>query len=293
MPRIGQDLLDCACYLYPDEAAAQRGIGVGGTGFLVGMRSQRVDGYSFPFIVSNKHVTANNTFVRFNTRLSKGVHIEEVMDWHITADHDLAISPAPAAVDFDTIAATMIDTITLASPGFDIRPGDDVFMIGRFIHIDGKLSNSPSVRFGNVSMLPTEVSHPEYGTQESFVVEMRSVCGYSGSPCFSMPSILDLRTGKVNFGLNNNRATLLGVHWGHVTEHEPVQEKIERARVAVPSHDRRVSYVNSNTGMNGVVPAWHVLSMIEHFRPWMTKKENEMLDERGPTNSSMVVDAKQ
>lgn len=231
-------------------------------------------------------MTANNSWGRLNKK-GGGVAIEEILDWHIIPHHDLAV--APVGIDFDKISASYIPDDMFVQPDTDIVHGDDVFMIGRFIHVDGKQSNSPSVRFGNVSLLETSVGHPEYGSQKSIVVELRSVCGYSGSPCFHSPAAMDLRSRTTQ--LSGKALKFLGVHWGHVTEHAPVEEKIVQVRTAELAPDEKlVQYVNSNTGMNGIVAAWHVRAMIEHFRPMMTELEENRLREIGTTTSGTMSD---
>ena len=67
----------------------------------------------------------------------------------------------------------------------NIGPGDDVFMVGRFVNREGQQRNSPSVRFRNISILHGEpVRHRLGHGQETISVEMRSIGGYSGSPVF-------------------------------------------------------------------------------------------------------------
>ena len=55
-------------------------------------------------------------------------------------------------------------------------------MVGRFVSHEGKQQNSPAVRFGNIAMMQKEKIIDERGVaQESFLVEIRSLPGYSGS----------------------------------------------------------------------------------------------------------------
>lgn len=71
---------------------------------------------------------------------------------------------------------------------FRVGPGDDVFVVGRFINSQGKLRNIPSVRFGNIAQMPLKPIEQGrvFGEfqQESFLVEARSISGFSGSPVF-------------------------------------------------------------------------------------------------------------
>ena len=63
---------------------------------------------------------------------------------------------------------------------FNFGSGDETFVIGRFINHEGKQQNLPTARFGCIAQMPIE---PVDG-QESFLVETRSIGGYSGSPVF-------------------------------------------------------------------------------------------------------------
>ena len=146
-------------------------------------------------------------------------------------------------------------------------------MIGRFVKHDGKLvDTSPSVRFGNLSMMVDYIEHPSLGMQESFAVEMRWMGGYSGSPVYIYPSVWNINRGNVMLG--GSRVFLLGVDLGHIVDHSEVKEKIVSTEIEAATRDRRVSYVVANTGMNGVVPAWRLAEMIKN-NPWTQAIENE------------------
>jgi hypothetical protein len=70
--------------------------------------------------------------------------------------------------------------------GANVGAGDDCFMVGRFITHQGQQQNTPAVRFGNISMMPGEPIWQDarrFG-QVAYLVEMRSLSGYSGSPVF-------------------------------------------------------------------------------------------------------------
>ncbi len=63
--------------------------------------------------------------------------------------------------------------------------GDEVVMIGRFVAHDGRVRNAALARFGNIAMMPGEPVTDGRGMKvEAFLVEMRSLSGFSGSPAF-------------------------------------------------------------------------------------------------------------
>ncbi len=69
---------------------------------------------------------------------------------------------------------------------YDLGIGDDVYTVGRFVNHDGKQRNNPVVRFGNIAQMPIEPIKQDDGhLQDSYLVECKSVAGYSGSPVFA------------------------------------------------------------------------------------------------------------
>src|SRR5207248_2655066 len=112
---------------------------------------------------------------------------------------DVAI--APIALEEAKYKAIPITPQMFVTPE-DIRwfaPGTDTMMIGRFITHEGRQRNTPAVRFGNVSMLPFEPVRTERGglKQRSFLVEERSLSGFSGSAVFVYHTFPDFERGVV------------------------------------------------------------------------------------------------
>jgi hypothetical protein len=197
MPRIEQRYLDCAIYLYASEASAKAGENFGGSGCLVSIRGRTVwDESSFhygrytkvkffypdhTYAVTNNHVARRGfPVIRLNTidgetdvlNLHHG-------DWipHPEGD-DLAVAPIDLP---DDIHSVPIQTSMFASKEDigRVGAGDDTFMIGRFISHASKQRNTPSLRFGNIAMLPFEKvklgRDANYHEQEAFLVETRSI----------------------------------------------------------------------------------------------------------------------
>ena len=65
-----------------------------------------------------------------------------------------------------------------------IGPGDDAFMVGRFVSHQGLNKSVPAVRFGNISMDPAPIKQVNGELADSYCIDMRSRPGYSGSPVF-------------------------------------------------------------------------------------------------------------
>jgi hypothetical protein len=269
VPRIPPYDLNCAFYLYPDEGAAKSGRKVGGSGFWVRVRSLLVPDFSWMYGVSNRHVVHRHgaSVIRANAKVGGSKIIPaEPTDWiEHPNGHDIAILPIEGKSEQIDFEATPV------SPGMfvtenDVRlglvgVGDEVYLIGRFINHEGKARNTPSARFGNISMMPGEPIFIDAKTpaQESFAVELRSMCGYSGSPVFVTANVARNFAGSA-FAPD----ALLGVHWGNITEPWTVETKIvKKAKQAVLAEDEQeVDQVSANTGMNGIVPAWRLMELL-------------------------------
>jgi hypothetical protein len=270
LPRIPPSDLNCAFYLYPSEAAAKAGVKLGGSGFWVAVQSLKIPDFWWLYGVSNQHVVQRQgaSVIRANAK-DGGVKIipAEPTDWiEHPNHHDIAILPAPgisAEIEMSAILPGMfVDENDIASRIVEV--GNEVFMIGRFINHDGKVRNTPSARFGNLSMMPGDPIFVDVVTppQESFAVELRSMCGYSGSPVLVSPENDAHRRFKGSaFGPD----LLLGVHWGHIIEPWTVQTKIVKKvmQTALADDEVEVDQVSANTGMNGVVPAWRLKELLD------------------------------
>jgi len=292
MPRINDEMLDCVFYLYRSRDAAEKGEESGGTGFWVAHTSHKVKNLSIIYAVSNKHVVASSgcSVIRVNT-IDGGIDTFEVEphEWHFTNQDDLAIIPIRISFNKHIVKTLPLDMFVTSDvmEYHDLGLGDEVFMIGRFIKHDGKLTNIPSVRFGALSIPVADMPHQMFGVQESFGVEMRSMGGYSGSPVFIYPSSWNMNSGIVKT-VSPNPLFLLGVDWGHIVDALEIKEKIVTTSAQGSSQARTVPYVPANTGMNGVVPAWRLLKMIQRS-PWAPsfKREEDAIAKRendaGPT----------
>ena len=149
--------------------------------------------------------------------------------------------------------------------------GDGVFMIGRFIAHDGRKTNVPSVGFGNISIPPSNMTRTDGFEQLSFGVEMRSMQGNSGSPVFTFTEAWDMETNSTTLGAQTVR--LLGVDWGQIVHPVEVREHIVKIESAGLRHDEReAKFIKQNTGMNGVVPAWKLLELLN--RPEFVEARN-------------------
>jgi len=275
MPRVPNEYAECIVYLYPDLAAAEAGERLGGTGFVVGVRGVLDPTLHFLYVVTNYHIVDDGySTVRINTKDGKYDAIElDERNWiRGPKDIDLAIYEV-ADLDQDKFhlrVAEINDFITREEMSeYDIGVGSDVFYLGRFVNVEGRSRNMPTLRFGTVAQIPIE---PVDG-KVSFLVEARSIPGFSGSPVFLyvpkpdgsvVASPLGLR--KANTGTLGLRTTpgyrqaltapkLLGVDWGHINDYMDCYD----------DRGKKLAFrVKSNSGLMTVVPIWFLEQMLNH-----------------------------
>lgn len=289
MPRISSNLLDCALYLYQSKEDARNGESIGGSGFLFPLAypDDCVKGIHVYAVTNNHLVCQNPSFPVIRLRRRDGSVV--VIDPRETGEE---WTPHPNG---DDLAVCLLhleasEEFRLSTPLWHFRPlpetpGQDEFgeilgreavMIGRFIGHDGKETNIPALRFGNVSALPVEpIEHQRFGIkQESFIVEMRSLSGFSGSPVFILPDpwkqmrVDPIRTKLVEWKasldspykpnpiMDVRNMTLLGVNWCHLDS--PPQRIVNRD--GEPVEDL---YTRLNSGMAGVVPWWKLWELFD------------------------------
>ena len=257
VPRILDDVLNCVVYLYRSQHEAEEGINIGGSGFLLSVPAERLPSPGgFTYVVTNAHVIrAKCNFMRVNTFDGKCRTIE-TKNWLVSNEDDLAICAIPE-LDHDLFPAKTIARSMIVTEKFiqdeNIGPGDEVVLTGRFVNLEGKERNIPAVRFGHISQMPIEPLEYDGRFQESFLCEIKSIGGFSGSPVFLAP-VSD--AGRPDGSKFKDQAMLLGVDWCHV---QNFSEAIDEHSQSIP-HIR----VPENTGMMGVVPAWRLENLLEH-----------------------------
>jgi len=295
MPRIADVFLDCSIYLYRSEADATQRQRAGGTGFVVGIPAAG-DGWlargkcpddrlCHTYAVSNRHVVQGHSplkpsapVIRLNKHDGKYDVIPfKLEDWTCSDEHDLAVTPIDPSRHKCIFINTDMAVTHSTMAECDIGLGDEVFMVGRFVNHEGEQRNIPAMRWGHIAMMPYEpVYHPsnESGRQESFLVEIHTIPGYSGSPVFVRPfpvQKLDVQlpTGdappSMSYKSLGHGPWLLGVEWGAINTHNQ----------------------DLNSGMSGVVPTWHLLDLLnmEKFKEQRRQEQEEIIQrhEQGGT----------
>jgi hypothetical protein len=226
--------------------------------------------------------------IRFNTK-GGGKDIMELGqdDWvHHQDGDDLAACPLSVGI-LDHYQYITIPTKLFVTKSFierqNIGPGDDVFMLGRFVNQEGRQRNTPVVRFGNISMMPwEEIMHPRAYTVESFLVETRSLGGFSGSPVFVYITPTSPRPAA--HPAQETGSWLLGVDWGHLPIYEKIKEKNREEDVP------EGWVVESNSGQMAVAPAWKLMELLEQEDLVMQRQQTDEAIAKRQQSSSVVLD---
>jgi hypothetical protein len=237
MPPLDQSVLNCSFYLYPSEETAEAGATLGGSGFVV-VVSEHYGKRGLLYAVTAGHVIGQANTLRFNRKNGPPyfVTIPEHR-WHRSLTHDIAATslfgvPSEELEIFLMPLGLGLTRERAIEEGITV--GDDVFIVGRFLGHDGRERNLPTARFGNIAMMPLQpIENRITGlAQESFLVEVRSVSGYSGSPVFMYR--------EKAFGPSTR---LLGTVWGHI------------------EHFRDNPH-GFQSGMVGVTPSWALIDLL-------------------------------
>lgn len=275
VPRVPEDALETVVFLYPAREAAEQGRKVGASGFMVAQPF--IHGFGLHmYTVTNRHCVEGRgtTTIRAMTKTDAGsvpVFVDaKECDWIFHDDYDVAIyrweDGAPEVAAHSSTSLLRRDEMA----HLKIGPGEDVYIIARFIHHDGGQRNLPIVHTGMVGMLPLEPIKNPYTDKDEydFLVETHSRGGYSGSPVnlYILPNQVDL-------GIRRNvgpQILVLGVMWGHInTIHYVTDPKIKG------KNKRTGHVVKLDTMVAGVVPAWEIMDLINGERALTERMDSE------------------
>lgn len=307
MPRIANEFLNAVFWCYGSRGCAERRESCGGTGFLFEVHCTTNPAMRHVFGITNRHVIESHCqrsgvecaapfTLALNLRADDDSSVLALIErdapreWVTPTDNtDLAIcyiSYLPKNAYFWCIPQIMVLTEERYK-NVELGPGDETFMVGRFVNHDGRATNAPSVRFGHISMNPGEpIQSEKYGPQLSFLVEMISQAGFSGSPVFfhfhpGNPRKPSERRPPPPITPNTWEIGLLGVDWGQINS--------TRYPVYDAAGSKTDSHVLWPTGANGVVPGWKILDLLKHpkVRNWMMAAENAAKTDASQINAAI------
>lgn len=291
LPRIPDEVLQIVFWCYGSLDCAKRRDVCGGTGFLVNAPSADFPALHHVFGVTNKHVIHGHCQRNSPQRPCNGfmavvLNHPSGQPEILEKDQDRVWEPHDGGVDLAAcyfglrpksearfMGVAVDEFLTKARfDGLEVGPGDATFMVGRYINHDGKISNAPSVRFGQISMVPGDSISTTEGPQVGYIVELISQGGFSGSPVF-----LNLPPG-ITRGPSFRKPTqtpitwqmyLMGVDFGHLTTNLSVVRTADGTTTG--------NYVSWPTGANLVIPAWKVEELLK--QPNLTRAMRDAEDE--------------
>jgi hypothetical protein len=272
MPRVADRLTSIVVYLYPSPDNAKNGTKWGGTGFMV---RKKTSARWYDYVITNHHVAKDAPFIRFNTHNPKNPIDVEKGDWEYSKTDDIAASwlERGARYNYDPIDTNFLLTETYAKD-LRIGLGDDLFMVGRFLNHDGKERNMPTVRFGTIAMMPEEpIYDPEFGRdQESFLIEIRTIPGYSGSPVFAhLPA--ETRFKDRRFQPSSDDRKLM-TDWGYLERCLGIEWcRIKGETVKTLMINGTTTNVQMTSGMSGCIPAWKIINLLEQSEKFIMQRK--------------------
>ncbi|MCG7756541.1 MAG: serine protease [Nitrosomonas sp.] len=274
MPKLPADILDCTFFMYPTREDAENGSNCGGSGFLIMYGSEIIpDEISYIYAVTNAHVTNKCHFLRLNTKDRKTDIFEiDPIDWTNNLNgNDVSICFIQIN---ETLHKTSAIPVALIKKQEDLLQysrvgiGDDIFMIGRFIQIDSKDKNHATARFGHISSMPIRLKQPNGIYNDTYLLDMNSRTGYSGSPVFiyrTPGTNIEKTLITGDFNLNDNLFLLLGIHCSQYPDSIELKE-IEKGK-----------FVDIPSGMTLAIPSDVILDMLEYEEFVKFRKKNDIL----------------
>ena len=225
-------------------------------------------------------------------------------DDHFAVKYDVAVVPLSLDDEFHQVSSIstrqFLDTPKQAYLDH-VGVGDDVFMLGLFIDHYGVSENVPSARFGNISMMPNSKAKIKQATGymgESFVLDMHSRTGFSGSPVYVYRTFganltepwgtqfenLELDWNIMDSGgpdgpqqvgplrgriRSHTLFRFLGIHWGQFPERWELRDRSELNAESRQDLIVEGGYVNGMSGMTTVIPAWQIMEVFD--MPYLKK----------------------
>ena len=269
MPRIPKNYLNSVFFLYKTKSDAERRNCAGGTGFIVSLPTV-LPSLSFVYFVTNWHVAIRDGYpvVRIETHSGEpDIFDLDCADWFFSPNLDIAVVPVNMNAKIHDVAAVPAHSFMTQEYAnqHDIGPGEDVFMVGRFIDQQGPGRDVPALRFGNISMDPAPLMQANGEAADSYCIDIHSRSGYSGSPVFVYRTIgydleeqlLGRREDHMVEG-GRGLLALLGIHWGQFPE---LWELTSDGNLKEEGHGGQMlmsgsRFVKGLSGMTCVLPAW-------------------------------------
>jgi hypothetical protein len=232
--------------LGPDDDGKFRAVA---TGFIVGIKVPQPDDSYATFLVTNKHVVADdpNFMGRFN-RGNESVRVPVVATapdgtpmWEKHPEYDLAITRINLDIIIEEGAPVAFipeeqlwTAAQMRSEG--VATGDDVFVLGFPLGLAGEQKTYGLARSGIIARFDEEI----ISSDQSYLIDSSVFPGNSGGPVALRPSVTSI-TGTPTIG----QAMIIGVVSGYVPYTDrAISEQTQHVRITF----------EENSGLARVVP---------------------------------------
>lgn len=222
------------------------------------------------FLVTNRHVVEgiNYAEVVFNTKNDelKKIGIEQNSNWIFPKEKEVDLAMLPVDADFfidnnfDHRRLSEETTITDEAEFVEkIHVGQDIFLAGFPLGIEGVKQNYPILRQGIVARNDSELL-----SEKLFFLDVNNFPGNSGGPVFTRPSISALE-GKTAL----NQCLLIGV----VSAYKPSNNIIYDPNVSPP----KPILFKENSGIALAVPIFIAYQIAKEFiNEWVRKRDTKV-----------------
>ncbi len=273
--RIRDEYVKSLAFFYRTVEEAETNENCGGSGFLLGKEFSDQEGRAHVYAVTNLHVKERGGLVMHRMdRDGTWIPPEDLSQkhWEHIPGQDIAVCSLGRSAlfsDVPMIRATSLLAESEMEDQDDPDPyreppdyGSEVFMVSRLGNRDLRAGSVPAVRFGSLAAhRPVLVWNERCGfDQESFLVEMRSISGHSGSPV-----LLYIDPLRLVAGVRDERSAallirLLGINWGHLDQDAPTG--------------------GWNAGIACVVPAWRIAQLLEESEVLVAERDQREREHR-------------
>lgn len=261
--RVPDSLKYCVCYVCTKKG---EGWVCGGTAFFVSKESST---HFHTYVVTAKHNLKKieelgcDVYLRVNLLGGKVDFIKIESEWFYPDSPavDVAVLPFTPAdnIVYQHIPVETIVTDKIIEYYGGIGIGSDVLVSGLFTLRQGTQKNYPIIRSGIIAaMLDEQLPDVDNGGMyDAYLIEIRSVGGFSGSPVFVYFEVEDPKPHRFNI-------YLLGVIRGHWNFNVPTVQP------AFASQDDMI-----NAGIAMVTPAEEISKILEYDKLIKQRRERD------------------
>jgi transposase-like protein len=257
---IENNILNCSIYLYGCEDDARTGAKAGYSGFIAGVPSTKQPEHIYLYAVTNSRVIKNDRHViRIDTFGERLIVLDAPREeWRShPGGADLAIYPLKLTasqqqmISYYPVSQFLTEEMFSAS---HISPGDDVFLVSRFINHRGEQRSSPNLLFGRLSMTGKGFFRQRSGSlSECFIADVKGSGSDSGSPVFI--DSVRIGTDYLQALASGTTRKLLGISLGHLPSRPPVVD-------AQDNPHPRGWKIKLDTGLTIILPAWQICDLL-------------------------------